>query len=195
MAIIEMKKLLILTLVLGMALTANATLQISVDGDPDPMDSMLHTIDSPFVLGIWTDSDITPGNGEWSGWALACDIDFGVISGGIIVPPYDTDPGITLYDDPRVQLGMVLPGNENGVGGSLVLMGAIPSIPAGDTIFDEIDLTVNDHWGDAQVTLYGTNDYLTFTPLDSVIFHAPAEPTSILLLSLGIVAIRQRRTR
>ena len=62
-----MKKLLVICLVLGMASVAGATLQISVNGNPEPIDSEITIFPSDeIVLDVWTDSDIsTTDPGSW----------------------------------------------------------------------------------------------------------------------------------
>lgn len=175
-------------LVLITASMANATLQISVEGNPDPIDSEIVVMPSDTLsLDIWTDSDIVPGTGEWSGWALVCQSTDASISGGVALIE---DAGIVIYDDAAGNGFPVAPG-ENGVWGTLCLL-EVSSIPAGTTIYDEIQFHAE--WGfDVVVTLYGTDDWETsIIPLDSVVIHIP-EPATVLLLGLGIVAIGQKR--
>jgi hypothetical protein len=46
----KMRKLLVLTIVLGISVAAPAALQISVDGDPDPVDSEITIIPSDYLI-------------------------------------------------------------------------------------------------------------------------------------------------
>ncbi len=182
-----MQRVLALIVVLATASMANATLQISVNGIKEPVDSEIVVSPSnTLVLDIWTDSDIVPGTGEWNGWALVCQSTYASISGGVALIE---DAAIVIYDDAAGNGFPVAPG-ENGVWGMLFLS-EVSSIPAGTTIYDEIQFHA-ECIGDVVVTLYGTDDWATAVPLDSVVVHIP-EPATIFLLGLGIVAIGQKR--
>jgi len=90
-----MKKLLILMLVLGLTSYASAalTLQISVGGNKEPVDSQITIQPSQnLVLDIWTTADISAGVGEGY-WALACQTSGGKISGG--ASQFPTEPGLS----------------------------------------------------------------------------------------------------
>ena len=184
-----MKKLLIFMLVLGMASMVNATLQISVGGNPEPVDSQIVVAPSGYLsLDIWTDAEISPGVGEWNIWALAADVAKATISGGVSLI---ADPGVVIMDDARNVGGLMLPDAENGVFGMLALA-TLPSIAAGTTIFDEIVFHC-ESLGDVTVTVYGSPDAVVFTPLDSVVIHQIPEPMTIALLGLGGLLLRRRK--
>jgi hypothetical protein len=182
-----MKKLLVLLILVGLTSMASAALQISVDGVQEPVDSEIWLEPSDTIyLDIWTDTDITPGNGEWAGWALVVNPANGSISGGM---PVVSDAGIVIYDD---ALGNGFPSSpENGVWGMLALS-ELSIITAGSTIYDEIIFHCESEPDDAIVHLYGTNDWVTPILLDTVIIHQP-EPMTVALLGLGGLFLRRRR--
>jgi len=85
-----MKKLLILMLVLGLTSSASAlctTLQISVNGEKNPVDSQIIVVPSGYLeLDIWTTADIPPaGEGMY---ALAVKTADATISGGSLTNAY-----------------------------------------------------------------------------------------------------------
>ena len=93
-----MKKFIVLLGVLAIASTANAALQISVNGAPEPIDSQIWLLPSEhLVLDVWTTTDIVPGTGEGY-WALTAQTTDATISGGVVTPPYLPEPGIAIYD-------------------------------------------------------------------------------------------------
>jgi len=169
-----MKKFLILMMVLGIASQANAMLQISVNGDKEPLDSE-YTVMAPsgyLVLDVWTMTAITPGVGEGY-WALVANVAGASISGGIVIAAKPTaEPGVVIYDD-AVTVGEILGlGNQNGVWGGIGLTG-LGTYAAGDTIYDEIVFHCEAP-GDVTINLYRL-DSPTWSviepPEDSVIVH------------------------
>jgi len=184
-----MKKLLILMLVLGLASVANAvcdSLQISVNGEKNPVNSQINVMPSDhLVLDIWTNADIVAGTGEgW--WAMTCKTQDGVISGGVTLWEGDA----AIYPDPA-GAGVILPAGENGVFGQQGLA-VVSKIPAGSTVYDQIDFHC-ERMNDVVVTLWLINDDLTVTPQDSVIIHQIPEPATMLLLGLGGLLLRRRK--
>jgi hypothetical protein len=81
-------------LVLGMATAAQATLQISVNGDPDPVDTQINIgVDEYLTLDIWSDVEITADTSGY--WALLTARGAGAIAGGeVMITNPDWDNGI-----------------------------------------------------------------------------------------------------
>jgi len=187
-----MKKLLTLLLILGLASLASATLQISVDGDKEPVDSeiMINPSDE-LTLDIWTDSAIDTGDaGTWIfGYALVVDPADGTITGGTVLEPFLSDGGYAVYG-PAIGYGYY-PGPEDGVGGSMTPTGTAGNAAAGDTIIDLITFHCVGP-DDATILLYVTDDFVTYNLADSVVIHQP-EPMTIALLSLGGLFLRRRK--
>lgn len=181
-----MKKFLVLLMVLGIATTASAALQLSINGDMDPRDSK-YTIEpgDHLVLGIWTDSKFETV--EEAYFALLAPTALATISGG--VPAEWT---ILIYDDAAGN-GINVPPGDNGVFGYIATPpGAVFS--ANMLLIDLIDFRCEDV-GDAKITLYSldgeTGDLLG--ELDSVIIHQIPEPMTMALLGLGGLFLRRRK--
>ncbi|MHC4423154.1 MAG: PEP-CTERM sorting domain-containing protein [Planctomycetota bacterium] len=184
-----MKKLLVFMLVLGMAslaVAAPTSLQISVMGDPDPVDTEIFLAPSETIfLDIYTTAEIYSEGGLEGYWVLAVDAQYGSISGGVVADPWTGEP-ITIYDggDPYAMPG------ETGVFGSIsTFLG--PGNGITGTIYDLIEFHC-EALGDAVVNLYYT-DFVTPTLIDSVIIHQIPEPMTVLLLGLGGLFLRRRK--
>ena len=185
-----MKKLLIFMLVLCMASLANATLQISVNGDKDPIDSEIWLLPSEtLILDVWT---VDPIPGALT-WALGVDTSLGTISGGMYVGPLDGGNILAFIYDDAVAMGVLMPAGENGVmGGVMVFAGA--GVPGGADLYDEIIFHCEAEEYDTVVTLYLVDDMTNeVTAVDSVIIHNIPEPMTVLLLGLGGLFLRRRK--
>ena len=184
-----MKKLLILVMVLGVASMANATLQISVNGDLEPVDSEITVLPSEYAtLDIWTDADI-PLFGGVDGWMLVCDTTVATISGGTAVY---VDPGVNLFGATQDAANCIPPEGEEGVwGGAMAINGAIA---AGTTLFDEIMFHC-EGGSDAVISLYYAIDGVGPGELyDQVTIHQIIpEPMTMVLLGLGGLFLRRRK--
>ena len=181
-----MKKLLILMLVLGLASAANAALEISVNGDKDPIDSQIEIEPSQHLtLDIWTTTQILPGVGEGY-YVLACNAADATISGG--ASQFPTEPGLSIEGDPG-GVGIPLPPGHDGVWGAIALS-VLPSIDAGSVLFDLIDFHCIWQPNDVVITLYDAD---TMQVLDTVTIHQIPEPASMLLLGLGGLLLRRRK--
>jgi hypothetical protein len=186
-----MKKLLALLLVLGMASTASATLQISVGGDPDPMSSEIYLSPSDeIIIDIWTDAEIpqfagvtysmstTPlGSLDWSGATFSNPPSTNIINGAWPAQ------GLPAGDNPP----------EAGFWGSIFsIEGATPidTVLVNNLLFHCLDE------GDATIYLYewlgdpGSEDP---TVVDMVVIHQIPEPMTVALLGLGGLFLLRRR--
>jgi len=187
-----MKKLLIFMLVLGMASLANATLQISVDGNKEPVDSEIWLLPSQEIfLDIWTTNDITPGVNEDpipfmepGALALVATTLDGQISGGVNV---SAEPSLYVYPYDSYT-------GKTGIWASLTLATA-PKLAAGSVMINEIIFHC-DGPGDVLIELIYDPAYPVYgmSPvLDSVIIHQIPEPATIALLGLGCLLLRRRK--
>ncbi len=180
-----MKKLLIFMLVLCMASLANATLQISVNGNMNPTDSDIWLLPTETLnLDVWTNAEITPGTGEGY-WALIASTAGSTISGGVVL--VEGEGGLQIYGAPVP----AAPAGENGIWGAIALA-TIPSISADTVIFDEI-LFHCEAEGDVTVTLLMGPAPGAWSPVDSVVIHQIPEPMTVLLLGLGGLFLRRRK--
>ena len=177
-----MKKLLVLLMLVSLAAMASAALQISVGGDPEPVDSEINIEPSDhLVLDIWTDSDITPGVGE-TYWCLIAQPAEAAISGGVVA--ITGEPGTVIW-------GAYTHGDgQAGIYGGVALS-TLPKIDAGTVIYDLIDFHCEMENDDTVITLI-VDLYGTPTISDQVIIHQP-EPMTIALLSLGGLFLRRRK--
>ena len=195
-----MRKLLFLMLVLGVASMANATLQISVNGVQEPIDSeiIIPVEEVPsgiLTLDIWTDADV--GVFEQLTWALVVtDNSIGTISGGVGLPPLN---GAVWAGDAVDNAAIVLDPPYSGKAGTY-LAGMSGNPLAGDTMYDDF-LFHCEGIGDATVELWSMVNsvplpgeaYVLTTLLDTVTIHQVPEPMTMALLGLGGLFLRRRK--
>lgn len=187
-----MKTLITITLLMAMASVTNASLQISLNGDTDPVDSEYNFYHGDHImLGIWTSTPIPLMEGNY--FALVVNTHAAYI---------DYTSGVTLVADSgyfidntmdAVSAGFPLPPGYNGSWGQAITYDLINGVPAGTTLFDLIDIQrISWNNGDALVQLYETLDGIEMTLADSVIIHIP-EPITVALLGLGGLFLRRRK--
>ena len=188
-----MRKLLIFILVLGMASAANAGLVISVNGDPDPIDSEIWLLPSET---LWLDIHSVGGDTGDSFFAL-------VTSGLGVIDGWSGVTNIPDAPDASMLLGPAGPamnfigglGARDGVAGTVGSFTALPPYADG-VYFDLIDFHCEGE-GDVLIELLEVDSTLwtvTGMPvMDSVVIHQIPEPMTILLLGLGGLFLRRRK--
>jgi hypothetical protein len=187
-----MKKMLALMLFLGMASVASAALQISVDGDPEPIDSEIFVAPSDYLtLNIHS----VGGDTGDSFWVLICDTSMGTIDSysGITNIPPAPDASMLLGSLVDNWLDGFFPGQEGIVG----TVGSYAEFPpyADGVYFDEISFHC-EAVGDTLIQLIEIDGELwepTGVIFDSVIIHQIPEPATIALLGLGGLLLRRRK--
>ena len=195
-----MKKLLVLVLVLGMASMASAALQISVNGNPEPIDSEIILEPSDTVmLDVWTDSMIYAGAQGEGDWFLMCDNNLGTISGGAANAAIQATGNVLAIYDGKEAGAWVIESPFDGVGGGVVALGA--PMMAGDVLYDQI-LFHCEKLGDTVISLVSGvaivpdvgDPYVEVTGVwDEVVIHQIPEPMTMSLLGLGGLALLRRR--
>jgi hypothetical protein len=184
-----MKKFLCLILLVGLCSSASALLQISVGGDPDPVDSEIILEPSDEIyLDIWNDETLTTTNTPVT-LALVVNDDAGAISGGTINADI-TNAAIFVFDLSAIP--QPVGENLSGIwGGVTVFDGTVAS---GTVLVDEILFHCEGPF-EALIQLIQIDDSTgvpTGTIYDSVTIHQP-EPMTIALLGLGGLFLRRRK--
>ncbi len=182
-----MKKLLILMLVLGISSLANGTmtLQISVGGVLDPIDSEITLMPSETIFLDIHSPDGYNGT-EDCYWGLVADIGYGVITGG--VPTAAAPAESAWFGNDAATMGFGSPPED----GSWGFIGDSGGIPVGPGVYIDEILFHCVGPGDAVIKLYSSLDAMTFVLEDTVIIHQP-EPMTIALLGLGGLFLRRRK--
>ena len=185
-----MRKLIILMLVFGISSIASATLQISVNGVPNPVDTEIWLHSSEIaILEVWTDADITPGGGSEGYFALAAKTADATIAGGARAL---ADAGLAIYDDAVGVGGVPLPAGDNGVFGTIIVS-ELPLFAANSTLFDGILFHCDWVPNDVLVTLWYSPDFVAWNPVDTAVIHQIPEPATFLLFALGGLMLRRKR--
>ena len=177
-------------LVLGMASLAGATLQISVNGDQDPVDSQI-TLDAPSgtaILDVWTATDI--GMFELCTYALI----IAEGDGSIDAANADVLYGNILAAEIPTDFFLIGPGLA-----ATYLGGYAGNPVAGATLLDGI-LFHCEGVGDVTIELWSLKEtavasgiYEADALMDSVLIHQIPEPMTLALLGLGGLFLRRRK--
>jgi hypothetical protein len=184
-----MKNLLAVMLVFGMASMASAmTLQISVEGNPDPIDTQIMLAPSETIrLDIHSPDGYVIGDDVY--FSLVVDPAYGVITGGVVTGGAPPDTGIYGYD--ALANGLSPGGVDDGMWGSVLNIAGAPVAPG--IYIDDIIFHCEALNYDTLVTLWSTPDFATFTMEDQLIIHNIPEPATMALLSLGGLFFLRRR--
>ena len=194
-----MRKLLILIVVLGVASMANATLQISVEGDPEPVDSEIWA-DPSIPINLDIHGNIVD-TGDYVYYLLLVDQAEGSLSatdascvwGNLSQIDYFTNSYPATYMDVWIgRAGLTKPpidgiagyvgdSGGGGTGGLIAIVDPIPFHCEGP--------------GDAIVTLLTspTAGVGTWAVEDTVTIHQIPEPITMALLGLGGLLLRRRK--
>jgi hypothetical protein len=180
----EMKKLLVVMLVLGMASMANAALLISVNGTIDPPDTSITISPSDeLVIDIWGDGQTGAGH-FYMGLLLAgaeqgsLDIDNVTIlyPGNTKFVVWDSNPDVADF------LGIAMPYVD-------IELNDIPDqLPLGPGVMVDGIIFHCEHPSDVTIGLWNIDGEL----MDMQVIHQP-EPMTIVLLGLGGLLLRRRK--
>ena len=181
-----MKKLVVLILVFGVASMASAGFQISVNGDPEPVDTEIILLPSETLeLDIWTDADI-PFMADQL-WMCVVDTTAATITGG-----RSLIEGSPVHG-PAPSSHVIPPAGMAGMWGNVINLNMTP-IAAGTVVVDSLIIHAEGCCCDAVVQLWeviedvGTAGVL----FDQVIIHVP-EPASMILFGLGAAVLLIKR--
>ena len=178
-----MKKLLVLMLVFGIASMATAGLQISVEGNPDPVDSEYTLLPSEeLILDIHA-----TGEGNAVYYALVADQAVATISGGMLVGDASLDMSGYLYMF-APYIGIEVPPMGGIMGNVTFLSGVIPDGAIVDGILFHCEGP-----DDALISLYSSLDSAGWQLEDTLIIHQIPEPITMALLGLGGLFLRRRK--
>ena len=180
-----MKKLILFMLICGVASLATAGLTISVNSDPNPVDSEITIAPSDFlVLDIHSNGDFAPT------FLLVVDNAQGSIAGGIATGNSgDTIVDMNYYVPYFVYYAGLMP-HYNGI--SWTLGGNFDSSLINGVVFDLIDFHCESP-DDAIIMLFESPDMgATWGLADTVTIHQP-EPMTMALLGLGGLFLRRKK--
>jgi len=180
------KRLLVLALILGIGLSANAALKISVDGVVDEPDTSI-----TLMLDIWGDG-LTPGPQD----ALLIAEGPGTINGGVMI--YPGFGSIILPESPEefelMKAWLESIGgfsNVNSISCMIFDDFLIPPAPLNGTLVDGIIFHCEGP-GDVVLSLISVDEVGAVTVFDTQVVHQIPEPVTIALLGLGGLLLRRR---
>jgi len=207
-----MKKLLVLVLVLAMASLANGALQLSVNGDKNPVDSQINIRPSDeLIIDIYTTTSIsaagttlmaavlTPGTGTLGGNGhyvggdgMYYDPTFGTDQSNLSGILYNNLNGLESIFPGKIGIQATTTIWNSGVIPDSDPEASYPNYAAGTTLFDGIVFHC-EGLGDAMLQLYTVNVSTGATTLrDTVIIHQVPEPATLAILGLGALLLRRK---
>ena len=194
-----MKKLLVLMLVLGIASMATASLQISVMGDPDPVDSEIIIAPSEHLaLDI---HGVLAGTQDYVFYLMLVNTAEGQLSttpdpldgtlqwGDLSKLDYFTNQWPGYYLDVWIGNAGYAKPPIDGIAG---FVGDSSGAPFTGIIVDPIDFHC-EALGDATITLLSSPAGNIWTLEDTLIIHQIPEPMTMALLGLGGLFLRRRK--
>jgi len=177
-----MRSFLALALVLGLASTAIAALQISVNGELNPGNDITIGIDETVVISIWTNTAIADMDGV--DYIMGADTSLGQFdwSGATYSPiPWSNEIKGTWPDPPA---------GYDGFWGQVANLGT--SVASGTVLVNNVVFEGVGE-GDAVITLYNWPTVGPLEELDSVSIQIIPEPATLALVGLGGLLLRRRR--
>jgi len=178
-----MKKVITLVLVLSMVSMASAALQISVNGDPEPIDSEITIAPSDFLV---LDIHGTTQAAETVYWMIVVEAAEGTVAGGTPMAG-GLSSMFAQYMLDNYFLGYAGRPGASAVGGTIADLGALDGL-----LVDLIDFHCEGE-GDAIVQLYTSADTVSWGVEDQVIIHQIPEPATMALLGIGGLLLRRKK--
>ena len=189
-----MKKLLAVMLIFVMASFANAmSLQISVNGDEDPVETEYTLMPSETIeLDIYSPDGYVSGDDTY--FALVATVG-GTVTGGVVLAAAPPDTGIYGQDVLTDVPGWLAAADGTGPWGSILNIGGAAVSPG--RWLDQFIFHCDVDQGDVIISLFSDKDMGTAvhpTILeDRIIIHQIPEPATMALLSLGGLFLLRRR--
>jgi hypothetical protein len=198
----EMKKLLVVLMVLTMATIANAGLLISVNGQIDPPDTEFTLLPSETVmLDVWGDGGTPPNTNVWL-ISTSLPLGEGAMAGGVLLYPGNTAfmQHFQGAGDPIIQWLQMMSNGQgyNTLDAYFISFGTtnVPPEALAGKLVDEI-LFHCESAHDVTLYLVGIDDdgagTVVITGYDTQIIHQIPEPITVALLGLGGLFLRRRK--
>jgi hypothetical protein len=176
-----MRRISIIIVILSITVSANAAVQIGVDGVLSPPEVDVQ-IGGTANISIWTDTTIPVGSYLF----------------GILGVPIG-EPGSISWDDirPIEPCVFIEPGPEPPIPGfsswiEFQISPITSPVPGGSLLLDGIQFNCKG-LGNVNLQLLGSEDYSVWTYFDTQVIHQIPEPATIALLGFGAMLLKRRR--